>query len=70
MVAREGEGSKVEYVKILAALEEGRSYEVRKIQQFPARVALSLREVVAAIEDAVDQSHSGQFVIRNFFETN
>lgn len=61
------EGSKVEYVKILVALENGRSYEVRKVQQFPARVALSLREVVAAIEDTeLAQMNRGSNIKFNF----
>lgn len=61
------EGKKVDYVKILAALEDGRSYELRSISQFPARVALSLREVVGAIQDTeLAQMNRGSNIKLNF----
>ncbi|MEL6256003.1 MAG: hypothetical protein AAFR87_28620 [Bacteroidota bacterium] len=61
------EGSQVEYVKILVAMENGRSFEFRTISQFPARVAMSLREVVSVIEDTeLEEVNRGSNIKLNF----
>lgn len=61
------EGTKVDYVKILVALEDGRSFEFKKVNQFPARIAISLREAVEAIADTeLGDMNRGSSIKLNF----
>lgn len=43
------EGNKIQYVRVMLSLENGSSYELTKVQNFPARIDMTLTEAVESI---------------------
>lgn len=58
------ENNRIEYVRVLLSLENGRSFEHALIRNFPSNLSLSLREAVASIEQVELSELSKESVIK------